>query len=611
MSKVIGIDLGTTNSAVSFVEGGEAVVITNPEGSRTTPSVVGFKKNGERLVGQLARRQAVSNPDRTVEFIKRHMGEKGYTVTIGDKKFTPPEISAIILQKLKADAEAFLGETVTQAVITVPAYFNDGQRQATKDAGKIAGLEVLRIINEPTAAALAYGLGKDSDETILVFDLGGGTFDVTILELMDSVFEVKSTSGDTFLGGYDFDKAIFDWLVKDFNKQYDIDLSKDPMAAQRLMEAAEKAKIELSNMQETSINLPFIAVDSEGPKNLDVTLNRAKFDALTKDLVERTKQPVEQAMKDAGIKTDDIDKILLVGGSTRIPAVQNLIRDYFGKEPTKGVNPDECVAQGAALQGGVLSGEVKAELTLLDVTSLSLGIETAGGVFTKIIERNTTIPCEKSMEFSTAVDNQSSVEVHVLQGERPMAADNMSMGKFTLTDIPPAPRRVPRIKVSFEVDADGIVKVSAKDMGTGKEQRIVIQGSSGMSKEEIDRMVKDAAEHAKDDAKRHEAVEAKNKADAFMFQAEKSLEDLGEKAGAELAGKVKDAIGKLKDAISGGDVDKIQAAMDELKKPLYEMTTAAYKQADTPPAEESASASESAEEASEDASTSAEEATAE
>ena len=611
MSKVIGIDLGTTNSAVSFVEGGEAVVITNPEGSRTTPSVVGFKKNGERLVGQLARRQAVSNPDRTVEFIKRHMGEKGYTVTIGDKKFTPPEISAIILQKLKADAEAFLGETVTQAVITVPAYFNDGQRQATKDAGKIAGLEVLRIINEPTAAALAYGLGKDSDETILVFDLGGGTFDVTILELMDSVFEVKSTSGDTFLGGYDFDKAIFDWLVKDFKKEYDIDLSKDPMAAQRLMEAAEKAKIELSNMQETSINLPFIAVDSEGPKNLDVTLNRAKFDALTKDLVERTKQPVEQAMKDAGIKTDDIDKILLVGGSTRIPAVQNLIRDYFGKEPTKGVNPDECVAQGAALQGGVLSGEVKAELTLLDVTSLSLGIETAGGVFTKIIERNTTIPCEKSMEFSTAVDNQSSVEVHVLQGERPMAADNMSMGKFTLTDIPPAPRRVPRIKVSFEVDADGIVKVSAKDMGTGKEQRIVIQGSSGMSKEEIDRMVKDAAEHAKDDAKRHEAVEAKNKADAFMFQAEKSLEDLGEKAGAELAGKVKDAIGKLKDAISGGDVDKIQAAMDELKKPLYEMTTAAYKQADTPPAEESASASESAEEASEDASTSAEEATAE
>ncbi|MBR2216558.1 MAG: molecular chaperone DnaK [Selenomonadaceae bacterium] len=587
MSKVIGIDLGTTNSAVSFVEGGEAVVITNPEGSRTTPSVVGFKKNGERLVGQLARRQAVSNPDRTVEFIKRHMGEKGYTVTIGDKKFTPPEISAIILQKLKADAEAYLGETVTQAVITVPAYFNDGQRQATKDAGKIAGLEVLRIINEPTAAALAYGLGKDSDETILVFDLGGGTFDVTVLELMDSVFEVKSTSGDTFLGGYDFDKAIFDWLVKDFKEENGIDLSKEPMAAQRLMEAAEKAKIELSNMQETSINLPFIAVDADGPKNIDVTLTRARFDALTKDLVERTKKPVEQAMKDAGIKAADIDKILLVGGSTRIPAVQDLIRDYFGKEPSKGVNPDECVAQGAALQGGVLSGEVKAELTLLDVTSLSLGIETAGGVFTKIIERNTTIPCEKSMEFSTAVDNQSSVEVHVLQGERPMAADNMSMGKFTLTDIPPAPRRVPRIKVSFEVDADGIVKVSAKDMGTGKEQKIVIQGSSGMSKEEIDRLVKEAAAHSQEDAKRAESVEIKNKADAFSYQAEKSLEDLGEKAGAQLAGKVKEAIDKLKEAISGGDSDKIQKAMDDLKKPLYEMTTAAYKQ-DTPPAEDTA-----------------------
>ncbi|MBQ1915637.1 MAG: molecular chaperone DnaK [Selenomonadaceae bacterium] len=577
MSKVIGIDLGTTNSAVSVVEGGEAIVITNPEGSRTTPSVVGFKKNGERLVGQLARRQAVSNPDRTVEFIKRHMGEKDYTVTIGDKKFTPQEISAIILQKLKADAEAYLGESVTQAVITVPAYFNDGQRQATKDAGKIAGLDVLRIINEPTAAALAYGLGKDSDEKILVFDLGGGTFDVTILELMDNVFEVKSTSGDTFLGGYDFDKAIFDWLVKDFQKENDIDLSKDPMAAQRLMEAAEKAKIELSNMQETSINLPFIAVDSEGPKNLDVTLTRARFEALTKDLVERTKKPVEQAMKDAGVTAEEIDKILLVGGSTRIPAVQELIRSYFDKEPSKGVNPDECVAQGAALQGGVLSGEVKAELTLLDVTSLSLGIETAGGVFTKIIERNTTIPCEKSMEFSTAVDNQPSVEVHVLQGERSMAADNMSMGKFTLTDIPPAPRRVPRIKVTFEVDADGIVKVSAKDMGTGKEQKIVIQGSSGMSKEEIDRMVKEAASHAEDDKKRQEAVEVKNKADAFVCQAEKSLEDLGEKAGKELADKVLDAISKLKGAIDGGDADKIQTAVEDLKKPLYEMTTAAYK----------------------------------
>ena len=578
MSKVIGIDLGTTNSAISVVEGSEAVVITNSEGSRTTPSVVGFKKNGERLVGQLARRQAVSNPSRTVEFIKRHMGED-YHVTIDGKNYTPPEISAMILQKLKADAEAFLGETVSQAVITVPAYFNDSQRQATKDAGKIAGLEVLRIINEPTAAALAYGLGKDNDEKILVFDLGGGTFDVTILELSDNVFEVCSTSGDTKLGGYDFDRAIFDWLVSDFKKENDIDLSQEPMAAQRLMEAAEKAKIELSNMQETNINLPFIAVDAEGPKNIDVTLTRAKFNALTESLVERTKGPVEQAMKDAGVTTKDIDKIILVGGSSRIPAVQDLIRKYFDKEPSKGVNPDECVAQGAALQGGVLKGEVKTDLTLLDVTSLSLGIETAGGVFTKLIERNTTIPCSNSQEFSTAVDNQSSVEVHVLQGERPMAADNMSMGKFTLTDIPPAPRRVPRIKVTFDIDADGIVKVSAKDMGTGKEQKIVIQSSSGLSKDEINRMVKEAAAHAEDDKKRQEAVEVKNKADALLYQAEKSVEDLGSKVDSELSGKVKDAISKLKSAIDEGVASGIEKAVEDLKKPLYEMTTAAYKAA--------------------------------
>ncbi len=588
MSKVIGIDLGTTNSCVSVVEGGEAVVITNPEGSRTTPSVVGFKKDGERLIGQLARRQAISNPDRTVEFIKRHMGEVDYHVTIDGKKYTPPEISAMILQKLKKDAEEYLGETVTQAVITVPAYFNDSQRQATKDAGKIAGLEVLRIINEPTAAALAYGLNKDSDEKILVFDLGGGTFDVTILELSDNVFEVLSTSGDTKLGGYDFDRALFDWMVENFKKEYDIDLSKEVMAAQRLMEAAEKAKIELSNMQETSINLPFIAVDSSGPKNLEETLTRAKFDALTAKLVERTMGPVEQAMKDAGVKASEIDKVLLVGGSSRIPAVQAAIRKFVDKEPSKGVNPDECVAQGAALQGGVLAGEVKTELTLLDVTSLSLGIETAGGVFTPLIKRNTTIPCTESQEFSTAVDNQSSVEVHVLQGERPMAADNMSLGKFTLTDIPPAPRRVPRIRVTFDIDADGIVKVSAKDMGTGKEQKIVIQSSSGMSKEEIDRMVKEAALHEAEDKKRHEAVEARNKADAFLYQAEKSLEDLGEKAGSELSGKVRDAIGKLKDAMTGNNADTIQNAMEELKKPLYEMTTAAYKQEPEAPAGETA-----------------------
>jgi len=582
MSKVIGIDLGTTNSCVSVVEGGEATVITNPEGSRTTPSVVGFKKNGERLIGQLARRQAVSNPKGTVEFIKLHMGEAGYKVNIAGKDYTPPEISAMILAKLKADAEAYLGEPVTEAVITVPAYFNDGQRQATKDAGKIAGLDVKRIINEPTAAALAYGLNKDSDEKILVFDLGGGTFDVTILELSDNVFEVLSTSGDTHLGGYDFDTAILNWLVAEFKKENDIDLSQDPMAKQRLMEASEKAKIELSNMQETSINLPFIAVADDGPKNLDVTLTRAKFNALTEHLVKRTMGPVEQAIKDAGVKAEDIDKVILVGGSSRIPAVQEAIRKFVDKEPSKGVNPDECVAQGAALQGGVLAGEVKTDLTLLDVTSLSLGIETAGGVFTPLIKRNTTIPCTESQEFSTAVDNQSSVEVHVLQGERPMAADNMSMGKFTLTDIPPAPRRVPRIKVTFDIDADGIVKVSAKDMGTGKEQKITIQSGGGLSKDEIDRMVKEAQQYKADDEKRHEAVEAKNKADAFLYQAEKSLEDLGAKAGEELAGKVKEAIGKLKEAINGGEAAKIQTAMDDLKKPLYEMTTAAYKSEDAP-----------------------------
>ena len=578
MSKVIGIDLGTTNSVVSVMEGGEPTVTTNPEGSRITPSVVGFTKDGQRLVGQLAKRQAVSNPDRTIASIKRHMGESDYKVKIDDKSYTPQEISAMILQKLKSDAEAYLGETVTQAVITVPAYFNDSQRQATKDAGKIAGLEVLRIINEPTAAALAYGLDKDDDETILVFDLGGGTFDVSILELSSGTFEVLATNGDTHLGGDDFDKKIMDWMVESFQKENGIDLSKDKMAAQRLKEAAEKAKIELSSMTQTNINLPFITADASGPKHLDLTLTRAQFDAMTADLVERTMEPTRKAMADAELSGSDINKIILVGGSSRIPAVQEAIRKSLSKEPSKGVNPDECVSVGAAIQGGVLVGEVK-DVLLLDVTPLSLGIETLGGVCTKLIERNTTIPTHKSQVFSTAADNQPSVDIHVLQGEREMAAGNKTLGRFELSDIPPAPRGVPRIEVSFDIDANGIVHVSAKDLGTGKEQKITIQSDSGMSKEDIDRMVKEAEAHAAEDKKQKEAVDAKNQGEALAYQAEKTIKDLGDKADKAQAEKVEDAVRKLREALKGKDTDAIKKATEELQKPLYEMSAAAYQQA--------------------------------
>lgn len=577
MAKVIGIDLGTTNSVVAVMEGGEPVVVTNQEGSRLTPSVVGFAKNGERLVGQLAKRQAVSNPERTISSIKRHMGSD-YKVKIDDKEYTPQEISAMVLQKLKADAEAYLGETVTQAVITVPAYFTDSQRQATKDAGAIAGLDVLRIINEPTAAALAYGVDKDEEGKVLVFDLGGGTFDVSILELGDGVFEVKATSGNNHLGGDDFDQRIMNWMIEEFKKDTGIDLSQDKMADQRLKEAAEKAKIELSGVMSTNINLPFITADATGPKHLDLTLTRAKFEELTHDLVEATIEPTRKALADSGLSVGEIDKILLVGGSSRIPAVQEAIKRVLGKEPTKNVNPDECVAVGAAIQGGVLVGEVK-DVLLLDVTPLSLGIETLGSVFTRIIDRNTTIPTSKSQVFSTAADNQPAVDIHVLQGERDFAADNKTLGRFELTGIPAAPRGVPKIEVTFNIDANGIVNVKAKDMGTGKEQAITITSSGGLKQDEIDRMVKEAEAHAAEDKAKKEEIEVKNNADSLVYQAEKAVKDFEGKADAATLEQVTKAKDALKAAIESGNVEDIKAKSEELTKPLYELSTKMYEQA--------------------------------
>jgi molecular chaperone DnaK len=575
MSKIIGIDLGTTNSCVAVMEGGEPVVIPNPEGARTTPSVVAFK-NGERQVGEVAKRQAVTNPN-TILSIKRHMGSD-YKVDVEGKKYTPQEISAIILQKLKSDAEAYLGETVDKAVITVPAYFNDAQRQATKDAGKIAGLEVLRIINEPTAASLAYGLDKGEDQTILVFDLGGGTFDVSILELGDGIFEVKATAGNNRLGGDDFDERIIQYLTSEFKKETGIDLSGDKMALQRLKDASEKAKKELSGVSQAQISLPFISADATGPKHLEMNLSRAKFDELTADLVESTMGPVRQALSDADMTMDDIHKIVLVGGSTRIPAVQAAIKNLTGKEPSKGVNPDEVVAVGAAIQGGVLTGDVK-DVVLLDVTPLSLGIETMGGVFTKLIDRNTTIPTSKSQVFSTAADNQTAVDIHVLQGERQMATDNKTLGRFQLTDIPPAPRGIPQIEVTFEIDANGIVNVKAKDKGTNKEQSITIQSSSGLSDDEIDKMVKDAEANADADKKRREEVDLRNEADQLIFATEKTIKDLGDKVEAAEKSKAEAAKDKLKKALDGKDLDAIKATKDELNEVVQQLSVKLYQQA--------------------------------
>ena len=577
MSKIIGIDLGTTNSCVSVMEGGEATVIPNAEGHRTTPSVVAFSKTGERMVGQVAKRQAVTNPDRTISSIKREMGSD-YKVTIDGKKYTPQEISAMILQKLKADAEAYLGEPVTEAVITVPAYFTDAQRQATKDAGKIAGLDVKRIINEPTAAALAYGLDKETDQKIMVYDLGGGTFDVSVLEIGDGVIEVLATAGNNRLGGDDFDQCITNYLVEEFKKSDGIDLSGDRVAMQRLKEAAEKAKIELSGVTSTNINLPYITADATGPKHLDVTLTRAKFNELTAHLVEKTAGPVRQAMSDAGITASDLTKVLLVGGSSRVPAVQEMVKKLTGKEGFKGINPDECVADGAAIQGGVLGGDVSG-VVLLDVTPLSLGIETLGGVFTKLIERNTTIPTHKSQVFSTAADNQTSVEVNVLQGEREMAAYNKSLGRFQLDGIAPARRGVPQIEVTFDIDANGIVNVSAKDLGTGKEQHITITSSTNMSKEDVEKAVHEAEQYAAEDAKRKEEIDTRNQGDQMVYQTERTLEELGDKVDAAEKAEVESKLNELKETLKGSDTAAIKAATEALTQVFYKLSEKMYQQA--------------------------------
>lgn len=576
MGKIIGIDLGTTNSCVAVMEGGESVVIPNSDGARTTPSVVAFSKNGERMVGQLAKRQAIKDPDRTVISIKRRMGSD-YKVNIDGKAYTPQEISAMVLMKLKADAEAYLGGPVTEAVITVPAYFTDSQRQATKDAGRIAGLEVKRIINEPTAAALAYGIDKEKEQKIMVFDLGGGTFDVSIIEMGDGVQEVLATAGNNHLGGDDFDQRIIDWMVEGFKKENGIDLRSDKVALQRLKDEAEKAKISLSGVTTTNINLPFITADATGPKHLDMTLTRAKFNELTSDLVEATMEPVRQALSDAKLQPSELDKILLVGGSTRIPAVQEAVKKFIGKDPFKGINPDECVAMGAAIQGGVLGGEVKG-MVLLDVTPLSLGIETLGGVFTKIIDRNTTIPTKKSQVFSTAADGQTSVEVHVLQGERPMARDNKTLGVFHLDGIPPAPRGVPQIEVTFDIDANGIVHVSAKDRGTGKEQNITISSSTNMSKADIEQAIKDAEKFKAEDEKRREEVDTRNAADQMIFQADKTLKDLGDKVTEDEKKAVNEKKSALQEALKGNDIASIKAAQEELSKKIYEISSRIYSQ---------------------------------